>query len=72
MQTLTRKIELFFWDYTISLLSTSELARTIIRHIYHFKKQYLEGLKVTSVVSACGMMGLVVGIILGRLINNLN
>ena len=61
MHTIAKRIELFFWDTTIPLLSESEYIRKIVKHFYKLYNQYMGDLWIALLILTCGMMGLVVG-----------
>jgi hypothetical protein len=61
MHTITKRIELFFWDTTIPLLSESEFIRNMVKRFYKMYNQYKSDLWIALLVLTCGMMGLVVG-----------
>ena len=60
MQSIASKIELFFLDYAISLLSESAWMRSLVKLCY----QYKEVIRLCVALSVCGMIGLAVGRIL--------
>jgi hypothetical protein len=61
MQIIAKRIELFFWNTTIPLLSESELIRNLVKQFYKLYYQFKSDLWVALLVLTCGMMGLVVG-----------
>jgi hypothetical protein len=69
IEIISRRIEIFFWDSAISLLSSSEGIRAIIRHLFQFKKMYIEGVQIFFGISISGFIGLVAGFSLQRIFN---
>ena len=66
MQNITSRIELFFLDYVIFLMSESLLIRSLVAHTGKFFHQYEEGIRVSAVLLICAMVGLVAGRLLIR------
>jgi hypothetical protein len=61
MHTIAKRIELFFWDTTIPLLSESEFIRRIVKRFYQLYNQCKGDLWIALLILTFGMVGLVVG-----------
>jgi hypothetical protein len=61
MQTVINRIELFFLDYAILLLSDSSLIRALVARTGKFYRQYKEAIQISTALLICGIAGLVAG-----------
>jgi hypothetical protein len=66
MQNIISRIELFFLDYFILVLTESTLIRSMIANTIKFMRQYKEGIGLGGALLVCGMVGLVAGRLLFR------
>ncbi len=64
MQTIAKRIELFFWDTTIPLLSESVMIRNSVKHSYQFYNKYKKDAWIILPIFASGALGLIVGCLL--------
>jgi hypothetical protein len=67
MQNITSRIELFFLDTFILLLSESPLMRSLIARTGKFCREYKEAIRVSAALFICGIAGLVAGQLLIRI-----
>ena len=61
MQNIINRIELFFLDNAILLLSKSMLVRSLVAHTGKFYRQYKEAIRISAALLICGMVGFVAG-----------
>lgn len=60
---LTQRVEIYFWDVVINLLSQSPLVRSIVKNLAN-QKTRMEVLAGVMLVAAGGMIGLLLGVLL--------
>ena len=68
MQTIAKRIELFFWDTTIPLLSESVMIRTGVKQFYQFYNRYKKDAWIIFPIFASGAVGLIIGCLLALFI----